>query len=199
MPVYQQALLSMKQLNLETFNDYELIYLAKENHEIAYEILQKKYEPIIISISKKIRRLYPNIGLDLQDYVLEGKVALTNAIDHFDEEHNNLFYTYVTKCIRFALLSLVHKNRKDYCLNSSLEWIDELQISRKCSLASNLQIKEMMNNILIKLSPLEKKVLTLKIKGFSYQNIADYLSIDKKKVDNILLKVRNIIKEYRKE
>ena len=38
----------MKQSSLEIYNDNELIYLAREQNEIAYEILQKKYTPIIL-------------------------------------------------------------------------------------------------------------------------------------------------------
>ena len=46
----------MKQLNLEEYNDYELVYLAKENDELAYEILQKKYKPIILNLARKANK-----------------------------------------------------------------------------------------------------------------------------------------------
>lgn len=198
MLVFLLVLSYMKQLNQE-YNDYELIYLAKEHHDIAYEILQQKYEPIIVSISKKMKMAYPNIGLELQDYVLEGKLALTTAIYNFNDNCDNLFYTYAIKCIRFALLSLIRKSKKDSCLNNALEWKDEIKIEKEKLLSTQLQIKEVITKTLRMLNPLEKKVVILKMKGYSYQTIADKLLIDKKKVDNILLKVRKIIGKYRKE
>ena len=55
----------MKQLNLEEYNDYELIYLAKEKNELAYEILQKKYKPIILNLARKANKLYNNLAIML--------------------------------------------------------------------------------------------------------------------------------------
>ena len=188
----------MKQLSQE-YNDYELIYLAKEQHDIAYEILQQKYEPIVINISTRMNKLYPNIGLDMQDYVLEAKLALNNAIYNFNEKYDNLFYSYVTKYIRFSLLTLISKHKKDICLNNALEWTDELKFEKESLMSSQIQLKEIINKTLKQINPLEKKILLLKIKGYTYQNIADELNIEKKRVDNILVKIRKIIESFRKE
>lgn len=189
----------MKQSEIEIYNDYELIYLAKENHDIAYEILQKKYEPIIVNIARRMKRAYPNFGLDIEDYILEGKLALTNAIYNFNEKYDNLFFTYVIKCINLALLTTINRNKKDSCLNNALEWTDELQISKENSINRKIQLREVIHKTLKHLKPIERKILYLRLKGYTYIDIAKKLNIEKKKVDNILLKIRKIMKEYRKE
>lgn len=199
MPVYQQALSFMKQSEIEIYNDYELIYLAKENHDIAYEILQKKYEPIIVNIARRMKRAYPNFGLDIEDYVLEGKLALTNAIYNYNEQYDNLFFTYVTKCINLAILTTMQKNKKDSCLNNALEWTDEIKNNKENLIGIKIQLREIINKTLKYLKPIERKILYLRLKGYTYIDIAKKLNIEKKKVDNVLLKIRKIMKDYRKE
>ena len=102
----------MKQSSLEIYNDNELIYLAREQNEIAYEILQKKYTPIILKEAKNFKNVYPNIGLELNDYILEGRFALDKAIYYFDEKYDNLFFTYAVNCIHLGLLTFIRKNKK---------------------------------------------------------------------------------------
>ena len=184
----------MKQSNQEKYNDFELIYLIKEHHDEAYQILQKKYEPIIVNLSKIINRIYPNIGLEIEDYIIEGKLALDKAINNFNDKYDNLFYTYAVKYLKCSLLTFVKKNKKDYNLNSAVEWIDELKVDWNTSNINKLEITESIENIFKYLKPIEKQIFILKLKGYSYIQIAGILKIGKKKVDNTLLKIRRILK-----
>ena len=186
----------MRQLNLEEYNDYELIYLAKENDDLAYEILQKKYKPIILSIAIRINRLYNDIGLELQDYIIEGMTALDHAIYYFNEDFDNIFYTYAIKYIEYYMLNKARKNRKDYYLNNSIELLDN--INNNYEENDDISMKEKIKSLYIHLNPIEIKILKLKLRGFKYGEIAKKLNISKKKVDNTLLKIRKIIRS-RKE
>lgn len=189
----------MKQSNLEIYNDNELIYLAREQNEIAYEILQKKYTPIILKESKKLKSIYPNIGLELNDYILEGRVALDNAIYYFNEEYDNLFFTYAVNCIHLRLLTFVRKNKKDCCLNNAIEWSEEILYKAGEYSFHSLQAKEEIEKLIKKLKKIEVKILFLKLKGYSYRMISLKLNIPIKKVDNTLSKIRNIVQKNRKE
>lgn len=182
----------MKQLNLEEYNDYELIYLAKENDELAYEILQKKYKPIVLNIARRANKLYNNIGLELNDYIIEGMLALDYAIYYFKEEYDNIFYTYATKLINYYIINRIRKCKQDKCLNNAIEWVDDLNYNYKES--NDVEIHERLEYIYYYLKPLEKEILRLRLKGFKYCDIADRLNISKKKVDNTLIKIRKIIK-----
>lgn len=182
----------MKQLNLEEYNDYELIYLANQKDDLAYEILQKKYKPIILNIARRANKLYNNIGLELNDYIIEGMAALDYAIYYFNEKYDNIFYTYATKLINYYIINKVRKSKKDQCLNNAVEWLDELNYCYKES--NSLEIKDKIKYLYNHIKPLERKILNLRLKGFSYHEIANRLNIDKKKVDNTLIKIRRIIK-----
>ena len=186
----------MKQLNLEEYNDYELIYLAKENDELAYEILQKKYKPIVLNLARKANKLYNSIGLEYNDYVIEGMAALDHAIYYFNEEYDNIFYTYAAKLIKYYIINKIRKNKQDKCLNNAVEWIDDINYVHKEQ--TSAEINELLKYLHSQLNPLEKQILNLKLKGFKYHDIANKLNISKKKVDNILIKIRKIIKS-RKE
>ena len=186
----------MKQINLEEYNDYELIYLAKEKNELAYEILQKKYKPIILNLARKANKLYNNIGLEFSDYVVEGMAALDYAIYYFKEEYDNIFYTYATKLINYYIINKIRKCKQDKCLNNAIEWMDDLNYAYKEP--NNIEISDQLKYIYKQLNPLEKEILKLKLRGFKYFDIANKLNITKKKVDNTLIKIRKIIKR-RKE
>lgn len=186
----------MKQLNLEEYNDYELIYLAKEKDDLAYEILQKKYKPIILNIARRANKLYNNIGLEYNDYVIEGMAALDYAIYYFNEKYDNIFYTYATKLINYYVINKIRKSKQDKCLNNAIEWLDDINYTYKES--TNVEIQELLKYLYSNLNPLEKEILNLKLKGFKYYDIAIKLNITKKKVDNTLIKIRKIIKS-RKE
>ncbi|MCI5552929.1 MAG: sigma-70 family RNA polymerase sigma factor [Tenericutes bacterium] len=189
----------MKQSSLEIYNDNELIYLAREQNEIAYEILQKKYTPIILKEAKNFKNVYPNIGLELNDYILEGRFALDKAIYYFDEKYDNLFFTYAVNCIHLGLLTFIRKNKKDYCLNSALELSEEIIYKKEEHYFHHLQAKNEIEKLISKLKQIEIKILFLKLKGYSYQMISSKLDIPVKKVDNTLSKIRNIVQKNRKE
>lgn len=189
----------MKLLNLEEYNDYELVYLAKEQHEIAYEILQMKYEPIIVSLAKRFSQFYTKIGLDIYDYVLEGKTALDKAIYNFDDSYGNIFFTHAINYIRYHLYLLVKNAKKDICLNNSIPWTESLDHICSNEVVDNVETRDTLKNILIGLTILERKILILKIKGYSYDDIANKLQLERKKVDNVLFKIRRRLRKIRKE
>lgn len=199
MLVFQLVLLFMKQLNLEKYNDYELVYLAKEQHEIAYEILQKKYEPIIVNLAKKFSQVYKKIGLDICDYILEGKLALDKAINNFNDKYNNIFFTHAINYIKYSFYELVKNSKKDICLNNSISWSEQIDYLYKDGRIDSIESYELVKLIFAKLNNMEKQIVILKIQGYSYEDIANKLKIDRKKVDNILSKIRKNLRVVRKE
>ena len=57
------------------YNDFELIYMAKEKNEEAINYLYKKYKPLL---EKKAREYYfasKNKGMELSDYLQEAMIG----------------------------------------------------------------------------------------------------------------------------
>ena len=101
-------------MNYEEYNDYELVYLAKESNTDANEILFSKYSPIVYNYSKMYEKYVKNSGLEANDLIQEGMLGLNSAINSFDESKNVLFYTYAATCIKRTMLSAIVKANRDF-------------------------------------------------------------------------------------
>ena len=114
-------------MNYEEYNDYELVYLAKESNTDANEILFSKYSPIVYNYSKMYEKYVKNSGLEANDLIQEGMLGLNSAINSFDESKNVLFYTYAATCIKRTMLSAIVKanRQKNKPLNDSVNYMDE--------------------------------------------------------------------------
>ena len=104
------------------YNDYELISLAQEQNEDAIEILYQKYQPIITKKSKKFYNLLKGKGIELCDLIQECYIALDYAIKTFNQDKDNMFYTYLNTCLDRQLIDQYRKilNQKNKLLNESL-------------------------------------------------------------------------------
>ena len=86
-------------MNYKNINDYEILYLVSEDKDSNYDILFQKYLPIIKSISSKYFPFASNHGVEYQDLVQEGFLALNNAITTYQDNEKTIFYTYACVCI----------------------------------------------------------------------------------------------------
>ncbi len=103
-------------------NDFEVLYLIAENQTDCKNIIFEKYKPIIISLCNKYFVFVKNRGIEYDDLQQEALIALNYAVDHFNSEKNNTFYTYAILCINSRLKTYVHTsyNNKNKILNDSL-------------------------------------------------------------------------------
>ena len=81
-------------MDYRDYNDNEILSYIYENNEEANEILYKKYEPLITSIATRLFKYCKATGLELNDLIQEGMIALNNAINHYDESKDILFLWY---------------------------------------------------------------------------------------------------------
>ena len=97
-------------MNYRGVNDYELIYRIRENNdEVAINDLILKYEPVIAGIARKycVGDYYK--GVDFNDFMQEGRMAVVKAMKTYEFEQSVLFYTYVSVCINRQLLTYCRK------------------------------------------------------------------------------------------
>ena len=92
-------------MNYKQYNDYELIYMIRENDEESKGIMYKKYYPIIRTLAAEFYGRYSNYGYDLEDFVQEGCIFFFHALSTYDEQKDNLFYSYCLIIVKRGLLS----------------------------------------------------------------------------------------------
>lgn len=197
-------------MNYDDINDYETLSLVAENEE-ASEILFNKYKPLIIGLSKKIYYSKDIKGIDLNDFIQEGMIALNEAINTFDEENSLPFFTYAKICVERKLISILKSNYtlKNSLLNNS-KYIESFaketfnidQIFKDDSsnpeyiFIENEDEINLLNKIKSKLTDFETLVFELKISGFDYKEIGQLLGKDDKSVSNALSRIKLKCKKY---
>ena len=184
--------------------DEQLASLAKQGDYNAELELFNKYRNVI----NKFSRGYFLIGGDVEDLIQEGMIGLYKAIINFDPKKNVSFKTFASTCIRHQLQSAikVSSSEKNKILSSAISISDspldeedgDLEIFIPSSLPSpddkvleKERFKEIKDKIIDTLSALELKVLSLYLKGYSYQEISSLGGLSKKSIDNALTRIKN--------
>ncbi|SMB91260.1 RNA polymerase, sigma 30 subunit, SigH [Desulfonispora thiosulfatigenes DSM 11270] len=206
----------MKYSECINLSEEELIYLAKSNNKNAEEILIEKYMKILYWISQN----YYAKGADKDDILQIALISFHKSISCYKNIENSLsFKNFAALCVRRELISfLKHTNSlKNEFLNNAIPVYssaptfkenDENQCSsyfvntmlkdsspnpEEMLIDNELQeyIKEEIDN---KLSELEKKVLILKLKGYSYKEISILIDRNEKAIDNSIQRIRKKLK-----
>ena len=160
------------------------------------EEMLEKYKPLVISLARR----YFLTGAEIDDLIQEGMIGLYKAIISYDKSKNDSFTNFASMCIKRQIISAIKKNQR--LKNSFFKDLineDDFYVNEIPSIDENPEnkiiIKEdysiLKQEILSKLTSLEKKILREYLSGKSYDEIATNLSINKKSVDNALSRIRN--------
>lgn len=177
------------------YNDYELIYMIKEDEE-AFRVLLNKYEPIFRKLSYSFVKVYKHKGLDVEDLMQQCRITFCIVLDKFDYNKDILFYSYLLLCLKRMIISKTKRviNIPDCYNYMEVENYDNLDIfESNIDISSFYDEYEFSTNIINfkhSLSFLEAQIFELRYNGFSYKDIASLLEINVKKVDNTLLRIR---------
>ena len=199
-------------MNYRDYNDNELLLYISENNEEASSIMFEKYTPLIITIANKMYKYCPNSGLEISDLIQEGMLGLNSAILSYNEENENVFYTFARKCIERKMISLmVAANRQKHrLLNESLSLNDTLDndifeleehlgdnsYNPEYRLFEHETEDELINGFKKNLSELEDEVFLLKFGVLNYKEIAVVLDKEPKTIDNALQRIKIKLKKY---
>lgn len=198
-------------MNYEEYNDYELVYLAKESNADANEILFSKYSPIVYNYSKMYEKYVKNSGLEANDLIQEGMLGLNSAINSFDESKNVLFYTYAATCIKRTMLSAIVKanRQKNKPLNDSVNYMDENNdivsenslifadnnYNPEYIIESNESKENLINTAKKILTDFELRVFDLRINNFNYSEMSALLNRSNKSIDNAIRRIKMKLKK----
>ena len=166
-------------------NDYELIYMVRENDEVSQDLLYEKYLPIIKNLASEFYQKYNSYGYDFDDFFQEALIAFQKSIINFNEEKETLFYTFTVLCIRRALLSFcrnISNKTKNVSNNNyvSIEEYDNIFLDQKADIemiSNDYEIEKILKELIISLPFENSCIFELRFNGFSYREISILLDI----------------------
>lgn len=190
-------------MQIEEISDNELLYMIRQNNDLAFQYLVKRYQGEIKNCLHSHLRLNYRY-LDMDDFYQMALMKLTEAIDEYKNGQSSFHYfyfnvlkntaidlirsmnTYNAKKDMYALsLDMKVEDRSGrYTLMDIIEDSYRIEDSNSASLYHEVErAKQGLNDV-------ELEIMRLRSMGSSYQQIADELQIPKKKVDNTLHKIR---------
>ena len=187
--------------------DEELVQMIKLGLEEAEEELFARYKPVVSSVA----RSYFLMGAELDDLIQEGMIGLYKACQKFSEKQAS-FKTFAYLCIKRQIQTAVKQanRQKNKMLNNYISLdsqggyktgengedeavliLPSKELSPDAEMIQKENYQEIVKKIKSALSPLELKVLTLYLKGNSYQTISIEVGKSYKSVDNLLYRIKN--------
>ena len=183
------------------YNDYELVYMIKENEE-ALEYLLKKYEPLFKKLAFSFAFKYKNRGLDVEDIIQHCRIILCRTIDMYNPNNDVLFYSYLVVCLKRGIINFVNRNMYKHTQYNYMEVEDYDNLDSFIDIYDayenyvDYEVQTSIINFKNTLSFLDANIFELRYNGFTYKEISSLLGIEVKKVDNSLLKVRKKLEKY---
>ena len=192
-------------------NDYEVLYMIKENDEIAYNVMYDKYHPIISSIAKEYSKNFKHLDIEYDDLYQEGLCALNNAIKGFKETNNCLFYTYLLICVKREMEKYIKaKGRQKHKIltdsisidqdisSTNLHLVDVIpdkRVDLQDNLMKNIEYKKILD-LKYDMTFNQSLIYEMKLNNFTNSEIAILLDVSYRVVDNVLKKVKRKIKKF---
>lgn len=188
---------------LREYNDYELVFLAREGNEDAIDIIYKKYKPIIVSKSTDAIVTANHHGIEISDIMQEAFLGLDEAINNFSEKDNTSFYTFAILCINRKIINFLKKitREKDKILNDAVTIDEHIEknIKDSCDTEFSCINQEFEHDIFEEMdknfTEFEKNVFKLKYEGYSFEEIANTLNKDIKSIYNTFQRIKNKVKK----
>ncbi len=175
--------------------DIELVAHINSGEYAYLQVLINRYMPLVISFASHYRAS----GLDTDDFIQEGILAIFSAVKTYDCEKAS-FKTFVTLCIKRAMNAALLRTvgASKHVPEDLILPIDDVDIADQNSPEDILIQKEsytdLEKSIKEQLSQFEYQVLCEFLAGNSYVQIAETLSVSTKSVDNALKRIRFKIK-----
>lgn len=169
------------------YNDYELLYLIKDNNERALDIMMEKYKPLIW-------RVILNLRIDPffhDDYFQEGLICLYRSIYLFNDRYNKTFTRF------FELVW----QRRAFTLKNSDKLMYEHVDSYDSFAVNCFVLEEMVQEYKIslrydKFNDIDKEIYSMYFDdNFSIDYIDKKLHIGKKKIYNSIEKIKKTFKQ----
>ena len=188
-------------MDYKKYNDYELVYMVRENDDESKSILFEKYDPIIRKIASNFYTNFKGYGSDYEDFYQEALIAFQHALVTYDDSKDSLFYTFSTFCIKRSLQSYCRNisSNKVSGLISNFVDIDCYEIEDKnSSIEKNIDYENYKNickKVIYDLPSESSAIIELRLNGFTYREIGTLLDIPNSSVEFKSRKRRILLKK----
>ncbi len=192
--------------------DEQLLARIREGDDEAERLLYERYKQLVRSRAHS----YFLIGADHEDLVQEGMLGLYKAVCEYDVEKAASFKSFAEICVTRQILSAIkNATRKKHTplnhyvsLNASpveadgeLTLLDTMRSLRVADpedvVIGRENFERMVQYLETTLSPMERRVLSLYLDGFSYPQIAARIEKPLKSVDNAMQRVKHKLEDFK--
>ena len=184
-------------------NDYELVYMIGEQDDDVLKLLFDKYDDVLKLWSNYYHKIYKKFNIPVDELIQEGKIGLYYAIKNYNEAKDVKFYTFALLCIKRSMMACIAKWTRcknlmytnTFLYDETFVSINNYEVNPEIIFES-YEYEKMIINFKNSLDFLDANIFELRYNSFSYMDIATLLGINKKKVDNSLIKIREKLKKY---
>lgn len=186
-------------------NDNELIYMIRENNEEAWDLMMKKYEPLLNKLAFYYEKTYKkHETTDIEDLLQELKITFFKSVNCYKSEYDVKFFTYLFSALKNTCQTFYtkasYKNQSNELLTEDILKYETTQIKDEMFLSIyDNQLNTKLQDFNLELDSFDSCVFLLKLASFTYEEIAILLNTNKKKVDNSIYKTRRKLKQYLKQ
>ena len=193
-------------------SDEALLALLRQGDEEAEWELYDRYKLLV----RARARTFFLVGADNEDLVQEGMLGFYKAVCEYDGSKNASFRSFAELCITRQILTAIKgaTRKKHQPLNTYvsldkpvyepgstdrtlMDVLSGMGVSDpEEMLIGRENVEALARDIEEKLSPLEKQVLGLYLKGLSYQQIGQVLTKPSKSIDNAIQRVKKKLEEH---
>lgn len=178
-------------------NDYELLYLAKEDTETILNILYKKYSKLLYF--KALR--YSSSNLTFEDYLNESRLSLYETVETYQDKYS--FITYLNVCLDKSLSNYRKSlNRNKYkILNEAISIddeevrnllrVDDERYNPEKILLEESNYIELREKIINELTWKEELVFSLKEQNYTNKEISEITDNNLRTVYNIIRRIQS--------
>ena len=190
-------------------NDYELLYMIREEDETPKDMFYEKYRPMVEMKAKKYFSQIQNKGYELNDLIQEGMIGLSNAIRDFNQDEETKFATFASVCVERNIINFIREinRQKHQALNSYVSIHQESNSGRTLldilddksstnpenSFILLEEQEELKEKVKENLTDFEKEVFDLRFEGFTYQEISILLNKSIKSIDGTISRIKQKI------
>lgn len=182
---------------IETVKTDSVLALAQQGDNAAFNLIALEYESIIAAKAS----LAHTKGVDFEDLLQEGYMALFNAVKTYSPEAGATFKTYAAVCIgnRIASVARNHGSSKNRALHDYSELADDEMAADsyyepEFAVFARDRLNTIHQHMALLLSDTENSVLMHYLSGKSYAEISEELGMTEKSVDNALQRARRKLK-----
>lgn len=188
------------------FSENELASMICDNDEDVNEALYKKYSYLISIVLNKNKDTLTKLKIELDEAKQESFYALNEALTTYRDDRDASLTVYIINVIDYRVQKLIRKKlrkkTKDEINNVSLENCNEtllkitpdIKYNPENLMLSNESYTNLVNDIMLSLSPHEKEIFNLIKENYSYNDISKILNLNIKQVYNSVYRIKDKVK-----